>query len=82
MTSPPPKPGQFIKSLSFYRHFYSSIHTSISMHLFYMEIILNHELLTQYTCTLCEVLSLEKKYFWLYYTKIEFFSTPSHVLLF
>ena len=46
------------------------------------EIILNHELLTQYTCTLCKMFALEKKYLWLYYTKIEFFSSLSHALLF
>lgn len=46
------------------------------------EIILNHELLTQYACTLCKMFSLEKKYLWLYYKKIEFFSALSHVLFF
>lgn len=65
MTLPPLKPDQFLKSLSFYTYFYSSICANISLHLVYMKIILNHELLTQYTCTLCEMFSLEKKYLWL-----------------
>ena len=58
-----PKPGQFIKFLSFYRNFYSSIYMNISINLYYMEIILNQELLTQYTYMLCKMFSLEKKIF-------------------
>jgi hypothetical protein len=56
--------------------------TDISVHLFYMELILNHELLTQYTYPLCEMFSPEKNIYSNTTQKLKIFSIPSHVLLF
>lgn len=46
------------------------------MRLFYMEIILNHELLTQYTCILCKMFSLEKNIYGYTTQKLNSFQFP------
>lgn len=63
MTLSPSKPGQLTKKKqNLFQALLPKYILKLSSHLFYTKFILSNELVRQYSCILCRIFSLEKKY--------------------